>query len=331
MFVAILRHRLWDIDVVASKILLLAVLLTFIAVVYVGSLALTGWWLRGRGWVVLVPLVVVACVAEPVRAWAQRWSNRLVFGARLSPREAVRALVDRFSGVGEVDELTELTRVVVDSTRASERRAVAGGRQRPAQPRRVPRTGPRRAPLGGRTRPGGVPVGLGPGPVLADPLRGCSCWRSWPSPPRRGWRWRPPRSRLLDDLAHHAGLLVANARLTVDLARELDVVAARAAELQVSRQQVVRAPRTSQRRRLERDIHDGAQQELVALLVSSGVLQRAGKAVRPPAAARAAPDAAAVDEGDAGRLAAGGAPPVLVESGLGAALDDAADGAERPA
>ena len=104
MFIAILRHRLWDIDVIASKLLLLAVLLSFTGIVYVGSLALTGWWLRGRGWVVLVPLIIVACVAEPVRAWGQRWCNRLVFGARLSPREAVRALVDRFSGVGDVDE-----------------------------------------------------------------------------------------------------------------------------------------------------------------------------------------------------------------------------------
>ena len=66
-----------------------------------------------------MPLVVVACVVEPVREWCQRIGNRLVFGARLSPRDAMRALVDRFSGVGDVDELTELTRVVVDSTRAT--------------------------------------------------------------------------------------------------------------------------------------------------------------------------------------------------------------------
>ena len=133
--------------------------------------------------------------------------------------------------------------------------------------------------------------------------------------------------RLLDDLAHHAGLLVANARLTVDLAHELDVVAARAAELQVSRQQVVRA-QDVQRHRLEADIHDGAQQLLVALLVELGVLQRAREAgpAAQPRLVRLRMLLHSTKETLA-RLAAGGAPPVLVESGLAAALEDAADGA----
>jgi hypothetical protein len=71
---------------------------------------------------------------------------------------------------------------------------------------------------------------------------------------------------LIADLSHHAGLLVRNAQLTVDLQQELEVVSARAEELERSRQAVVVA-QDRQRRRLERDIHDGAQQQLVALLV----------------------------------------------------------------
>ncbi len=326
MFIAILRHRLWDIDVIASKVLLLAVLLTFIGVVYVGSLALTGWWLRGRGWVVLVPLIIVACVAEPVRAWGQRWCNRLVFGTRLSPREAVRALVDRFSGVGEVDELTELTHVVVDSTRASSAAlwlvAEDGLLSLAAHP--------------GPARTERLPV---PEPTLAAYLSALAPAQCWPiryegellgvvavtTPP--GVALASAELRLLDDLAHHAGLLVANARLTVDLAHELDVVAARAAELQVSRQQVVRA-QDVQRHRLEADIHDGAQQLLVALLVELGVLQRAREAgpAAQPRLTRLRMLLHSTKETLAG-LAAGGAPPVLVESGLSAALEDAADGA----
>ena len=326
MFIAILRHRLWDIDVIASKILLLAVLLSFIAVVYVGCLVLTGWWLRGRGWVVLVPLVIVACVAEPVRAWAQRWSNRLVFGARLSPRDAVRALVDRFSGVGEVDELTELTRVVVDSTRASDAALWLVADNALLNLAAYP--GPARAERLSVAEPG-----------LAAYLSALTPARCWPiryegallglvavsTPP--GVALASAEIRLLDDLAHHAGLLVANARLTVDLARELDVVAARAAELQFSRQQVVRA-QDIQRHRLEADIHDGAQQLLVALLVELGVLQRARQAgpASHPRVVRLRALLQSTKETLAG-LAAGGAPPVLVESGLGAALADAADGA----
>ena len=106
-------------------------------------------------------------------------------------------------------------------------------------------------------------------------------------------------SRLLDDLAHHAGLLVANARLTVDLAHELEVVATRAAELKASRQQVVRA-QDVQRHRLEADIHDGAQQLLVALLVELGVLQRSSDEGRRAGAVGPATDAAVLDQGDTG-------------------------------
>ena len=119
LFVAIARHQLWGIDLVASRVLLVASMLTFVSVVYVGVVALTGVLLRGRGWAALVPLAVVACLAEPVRERCQRICNRLVFGQRMSPRDAIRSLVDRFSGVGDVDELTELTRVVVESTRAA--------------------------------------------------------------------------------------------------------------------------------------------------------------------------------------------------------------------
>jgi signal transduction histidine kinase len=136
-------------------------------------------------------------------------------------------------------------------------------------------------------------------------------------------------TRLLTDLSHHAGLLVRNAQLTVDLERELEVVSARADQLERSRQAVVMA-QDRQRRRLERDIHDGAQQQLVALLIMlRGRLRR----LQVDGGTSTHVDdlrSVLVDSRDTlSRLARGGAPAVLVEAGLPAALEEAAAGARR--
>ena len=90
---------------------------------------------------------------------------------------------------------------------------------------------------------------------------------------------------LLRDLAGHAGLLVANARLTTELAREVDLVTRQASELLRSRQRVV-AAQDAERERLERDIHDGAQQELVATLIQLRAEARTGGGADTSGAAR---------------------------------------------
>jgi signal transduction histidine kinase len=131
--------------------------------------------------------------------------------------------------------------------------------------------------------------------------------------------------RLLEELAGHAGLLVANARLTQGLAHQLELVAARSRELHASRRGVVQA-QDEERRRLERDIHDGAQQELVAFILQAGILQRSPTSPRadsPAVRALQASLTAAVDTLQ--ELAAGHAPRVLAERGLQCALDEAAN------
>ena len=64
--------------------------------------------------------------------------------------------------------------------------------------------------------------------------------------------------KLVGDLAAQAGLVLRNARLTASWSA--------AEELQASRQRIVTA-QDQARRRLERNIHDGAQQQLVALAI----------------------------------------------------------------
>jgi signal transduction histidine kinase len=72
--------------------------------------------------------------------------------------------------------------------------------------------------------------------------------------------------RLLADVASQAGLVLRNVRLTAELSARLDELQATTSELRASRRRIVEA-QDSERRRLERDIHDGAQQHLVALAV----------------------------------------------------------------
>jgi signal transduction histidine kinase len=83
---------------------------------------------------------------------------------------------------------------------------------------------------------------------------------------RRGEPFTPIEEKLLSDLAAQAGQVLLNARLASDLQARVQQVTRQSAELRASRQRIV-AAQDAERRRLERNIHDGAQQHLVALAV----------------------------------------------------------------
>src|SRR5207249_10887987 len=72
-----------------------------------------------------------------------------------------------------------------------------------------------------------------------------------------GERLTPTEEHLAKDVASGAGLVLRNVRLTEELLLRLE-------DLRASRQRLV-AAQDQERRRLERTIHDGAQQQLVAL------------------------------------------------------------------
>ena len=140
--------------------------------------------------------------------------------------------------------------------------------------------------------------------------------------PQEGASLGPVEERLFSGLAAQSGPVLHRARLRADLARRADDLAARAEELQSSRQRLVDTHDT-ERRRLERDIHDGAQQHLVALVVNLRLAQTlAGKA---PDRARAVLDeqVGAVDTAIATLVDLSGAlyPQALSDRGVAAALD----------
>ena len=116
------------------------------------------------------------------------------------------------------------------------------------------------------------------------------------------------KSALVSDLAAQAGLLLRNVRLLEDL--------------RASRQRLVKA-QDEERRRLERNIHDGVQQQLVALNVQLGLLARTAER-DPAAAARSATELQAQATStleDLRDLARGIYPPLLADQGLAAALE----------
>jgi signal transduction histidine kinase len=132
---------------------------------------------------------------------------------------------------------------------------------------------------------------------------------------RRGEGLTPIEEKLVDDLAHQAGLVLKNVGLSADLQARLH-------ELRASRQRLVSA-QDMERRRLERNLHDGAQQHLVALKVKVGLAEML--LARDPAKAAATLEQLKGDADEALEtlrdLARGIYPPLLADKGLVVALE----------
>ena len=141
---------------------------------------------------------------------------------------------------------------------------------------------------------------------------------------RRGEALTPIEQKLVDDLAQQAGLVLKNVGLSADLQARLD-------ELRASRQRLVYA-QDLERRRLERNLHDGAQQHLVALKVKLGLAEML--LGRDPAKAAATLEQLKGDADEALEtlrdLARGIYPPLLADKGLVVALESQARKATVP-
>jgi signal transduction histidine kinase len=245
--------------------------------------------------------LVVAGGLEPVRRQIRRRVAR-------SPEEALARFTEQMSTALATDEVVRrMARAVVVGTTAecAEVWLDLDGEQVLAQ-----RWPPDAAPLA--DRPGSTGRDL----VLGTERLGRIVVRSMDGAPPAG-----KDERLLDDLATQAGLAVRNVRLAALLEREIAASAELARQVRVSRERLVTAEQQA-RHRLERDIHDGAQQHLVALAVNLSVARTLmGRDVDRAAASvaglvPAVADTIAVLE----ELCLGISPRALTESGVGPAL-----------
>jgi signal transduction histidine kinase len=309
--VGVLRHHLYDIDLVINRTLVYGALAVGITAVYTGVVAGVGSLVGSVGAddpatgstetlaLSLVATAVVAVAFQPLRERLQRVANRLVYGRRLSPYEVLADLSRRMAGALSVDavlpRLAEATAIGVGATRTRVRVYVPGGRdQAVAWPAEA------LAEHFERTTPvhhqgalvGEIAVSKPPG----EPLTATE-------------------QALLADLAAQAGPALGNVRLAADLRVQAD-------ELRASRQRIV-AAQDQERRRIERDLHDGAQQHLVAMAVNLQIAQELIRTDPGEAEALVAEVRGQASEalGTLRDLARGIYPPALAEHGLGAALE----------
>lgn len=246
--IAVLRYRLYDIDVVISKTVVFAGLAGFITATYVAIVVGVG-SLLGAGdssnlSLSIVATAVVAVAFQPVRERLTRVANRLVYGRRATPYE----VLSRFSSqVGETvateQTLEHMARLLVEGTGAARAQVwlKVDGRMRsaaswPAQA--VPDFAP--LVLANGSLPEFAEVDLAV-PVSHDgQLLGALTITK-----KRGEPVTPTEHSLIEDLAGQAGLVVRNVGLTAELRQRLD-------ELRDSRRRLVEA-QDGERRRLERD------------------------------------------------------------------------------
>jgi signal transduction histidine kinase len=296
--IAVLRYRLFDVDLAISRTLAYGWLAVVVTAVYVVLVVGVGSAIgRPAGpdlWLSLLATVVVALVSLPLRSRLQELANRLVFGRRQAPYESLagftRGLADRYA----VDDvLPGVAAALGEGLRA--RAAAVELEELP------PHVWPADAALPGTPADVVVPVSH-----RGEVLGRLSVWTQAPL--------TEAERRLMSDLGTQAGLVVHNAALTAELERRL-------AELQASRLRLVTA-QDAERRRFERDLHDGAQQDLVTLRMKLGLAERLVAAADPGAGellAEAREHTAATLE-SIRRLSRGLFPPLLRSHGLVPAL-----------
>ena len=299
--ISVLRFRLYDLDVVVKKTLLYVTLAVFATLVYLVAVVALGSWLgRGDSVLTLVAAVIVAVTFQPMRTRLTRFADRVVYGRRATPYEVLAELGERLGDTYDVEDvLPRIARALGEAVGADDATVwlrVDGSDRPVATWSRTP-DGPRqpdayRAEVSHRGDPlGALSVSM----PANDPMT-------------------PAKSRLVDDLAGQTGLVLSNVRLT-------EALRARLEDLRAAQKRLVTA-QDQERRRLERNIHDGAQQQLVALQVrqrlAEQMIERDPEGAKRLLADLQADTATALE--DLRDLARGIYPPLLADKGLAAAL-----------
>jgi len=240
--VAVLRYRLFDLDIIISRALLLTIATGLVAAGYVVVvIAISSVVGRGAGgfWPSLLATAVVAMGFQPARRRVVRLADRLAYGAAATPYEA---LADFSRRLGESPDPSRLLPAVaeaagsaVNARRATVRLPVPGA------PDRVGTWSAAEAAQRTEAR-FEVPVvdhgeNLGTVSVEMAPGRGL----------------REHDTQLLRDLADQAAIAFRNARLSADLAHQVERLDRQTLELAESRRRLITAG-DAERRRLERAI-----------------------------------------------------------------------------
>jgi signal transduction histidine kinase len=242
-FIAILRYRLFDIDLVINRTLVYGALSACVVGIYVLVVVALGALFQARGnlAVSLLATGFVAVLFQPLRSRLQRGVNRLMYGERDDPYAVLSRLGRRLEATLAPESV--LPTVVETIAQALKLPYAAillkeGEGFRTAAAYGSPRGEPEALPLVyQREEIGRLELSArAPGEAFSDADR-----------------------NLLEDLARQAEVAVHAVRLTTDL--------------QHSRERLV-TTREEERRRLRRDLHDGLGAQLAGLNVQAGALRR---------------------------------------------------------
>jgi signal transduction histidine kinase len=299
--IAIFRHGLWDLDVVIKKTLVALVLALFLGVTLLAAAVLAGQialWEETPRLVAIAVGVALGVLLLPLLRLSRRVADRIVYGRRATPYEVLATFSSR---VGETyasdDVLPRMAQILQAGSGASSARVLVdvGGELHEAA-----RTG---TPDGDEHAQPIVFLGKTVGALAVtfpanDPID-------------------PQRTQLIENLAAQAGPVLRNVGLIE--------------ELRASRQRLV-AAQDEERRKIERNLHDGVQQQLVALNVQLGLLAKIADRdpAKVPAMASQLQVRATEALEDLRDLARGIYPPLLADRGLAAALEAQARKAAVP-
>lgn len=250
--VSITKYRLFDIDVVISRSIVFGSLAVFITAVYAIVVGTLGSVIGGSDVVLaIVATTIVAILFEPVRERVQRLANRLVYGKRAAPYEVLsdltRSLPNAEAESGLLDRMATQLRAGTGAERAQvwltdDTHGLVLAASDPAT------TVDEVAEIEDLD---GVVI-----PIDHDGQR-LGALTVEPAP---GTPLRPAELRLTHDLAGSAALVVTKLRLDTDLEHT-------ATELASSRRRLVDAQDT-ELRRLERQLQEGAIQDILGLKVA---------------------------------------------------------------
>ena len=328
--VAILKHGLYQIDVIINRAIrygLLSAALTAIYILIVVGIGTTAGY-AGGPLLNAAAALAIAVLFQPLRRRAQLLANRIVYGRRATPYQALADVAQDMAAQLDADvALDRMASVLAGATgavrvdvwvrvgaRLQPRAAWPPGSDPPAA---VPPTGTV-APTGPVSLPTFDAATRAVAVRHGDELLGAITLQKPKNEPVAA-----AEDKLLEHLASQAGLVLRNVRLTAELRASIH-------DLRASRRRLVQA-QDAERQRIERNLHDGAQQQLVALSVQLTLLEGAADdpgEVRKMAGELRAGLRAALD--DLRALARGIYPPLLADQGLSSALHAQAGKAPLP-
>lgn len=259
--IAILRHRLWDIDIVINRTLVYIALTGIVVGLYVLVVGGVGTLLRVQDNPVLSLLAagVIAVAFAPLRDRLQRGVNQLMYGERDEPYRVLSRLGRRVEETLAPESV--LSTIVETVAQALRLPYAAITLRQDGRFDTVAEYGSRRDDLID------LPLVYG-----SDTVGQLLLARRAP-----GEAFNPADQRLLEDLARQVGVAARAVGLAVDLRRSNE-------RLQAAREGLV-AAREEERRRLRRDLHDGLGPALASKSLKVGAIRKL--MTRDPAAANA--------------------------------------------